>query len=170
MHCVARLQSDSLAVIERSLVRPQTTRLTGRRIDGAPVYEYVRTPDAPPVSVLRFSSDQLPVAHMSRDHAHAHDFLVLAYFEHGGGSLRLGEREWPLTAGDAFVIAPGEVVRLNEHGHNTRRVAGLEVSPAAVPVPRPDGRKRSAPASAGTGSPDVVRARRGNRARTTRAT
>ena len=116
---MARLQSDSLAVMQRSLVRPETTRLTGRRIDGAPVYEYVRTPDTPPVSVLRFSSDQLSVANASGDHAHAHDFLVLAYFERGGGSIRLGDLEWPLSAGDAFVIAPGEVVRLTEHPHNT---------------------------------------------------
>jgi AraC-like DNA-binding protein/quercetin dioxygenase-like cupin family protein len=103
--------------MQRSLVPVQTTRLTGRRIDGAPVYEYVRTPDLPSVSVLRFSSDQLPVAHGAGDHAHAHDFLVLAYFERGGGSIRLGNRLWPLAAGDAFVIAPGEVVRLPEQGH-----------------------------------------------------
>lgn len=92
-------------------------RPTGRQIDGAPVYEYVRIPGAPPVSVLRFSSDELPVAHATRDHAHAHDFLVLAYFEHGAGSFRLGDRQWPLKTGDAFVIAPGEVVRLGHEDH-----------------------------------------------------
>jgi AraC family transcriptional regulator, transcriptional activator of pobA len=111
---MTRLQSDSLAVIQRSLVPAATTRLTGRRIDGAPVYEYVRTPAAPPVSVQRFSADQPPAAHENDDFAHAHDFLVLAYFERGGGSFRLGNREWPLSAGDAFVIAPGEVVRLSD--------------------------------------------------------
>jgi AraC-like DNA-binding protein len=83
------------------------------------VYEYVCAPDMPPVSVLRFSSDQLSAAHRSGDHAHAHDFLVLAYFARGGGSFRLGDRQWPLSAGDAFVIAPGEVVRLSERAHNT---------------------------------------------------
>src|SRR4051794_5426108 len=113
------VQGDSLAGIQRSLVPAETTRLTGRQIDGAPVYEYVRTPGAPPVSVLRFSSEEFPVAHVTRDHAHAHDFLVLAYIEHGVGTFRLGDRHWPLNTGDAFVIAPGEVVRLGEDDHRT---------------------------------------------------
>jgi AraC family transcriptional regulator, transcriptional activator of pobA len=113
------VQGDSLAEIQRSSVPAETTRLTGRQIDGAPVYEYVRTPGAPPVSVRRFSADQLPVAHATRDHAHAHDFLVLAYFEYGAGSLRLGDRHWPLNTGDAFVIAPGEVVRMGHHDDHT---------------------------------------------------
>jgi quercetin dioxygenase-like cupin family protein len=116
---MSRLQGDSLAIMQRSLVPAATTRLTGRRIDGAPVYEYVRTPGAPPLSVQRFSTDQLPAAGDNSDHAHAHDFLVLAYFERGAGSFRLGNREWPLRTGDAFVIAPGEVVRLSDHGHRT---------------------------------------------------
>lgn len=116
---MSRVQSDSLAVMQRSLVPAATTRLTGRRIDGAPVYEYVRTPDAPPLSVQRFSTGHLPVGHNNDDHAHVHDFLVLAYFERGGGSVRLGNREWPLSTGDAFVIAPGEVVRLSDHDHST---------------------------------------------------
>jgi AraC-like DNA-binding protein/quercetin dioxygenase-like cupin family protein len=112
------VQSDSLAAMQRSLVPVKTTRLTGRRIDGAPVYEYIRSPDAPPVSVMRFSAEQLPAAHRAGDHAHAHDFLVLAYFERGAGSFSLGDRQWPLRTGDAFVIAPGEVVRLAEHRHD----------------------------------------------------
>jgi AraC family transcriptional regulator, transcriptional activator of pobA len=89
--------------------------LTGRKVDGAPVYEYRRIPGVPPVSVLRFSADQLTAAHDAGDHAHAHEFLVLAYFEHGAGSIHLGDREWSLSTGDAFVIAPGEVVRFGEH-------------------------------------------------------
>jgi len=112
---MATVQSDSLAEMRRSLVPADTARLTGRTVDGAPVYEYLRTPGAPPVSVLRFSADELTAAHAAGDHAHAHEFLVLAYFEHGGGSIRLGDREWPLHTGDAFVIAPGEVVRFGEH-------------------------------------------------------
>jgi AraC-like DNA-binding protein len=104
--------------MQRSVVPAAATRLTGRRIDGAPVYEYVRTPDAPPVSVLRFSFDQLPAGDELGDHAHAHEFLVLAYFERGGGSLRLAGRECRLSTGDAFVIAPGEVVRPSEHDHS----------------------------------------------------
>lgn len=113
------VQSDSLDRMQRSLVPAATTRLTERKIDGAPVYGYVRTPGAPPVSVMRFSAEHLPVPHATGDHAHAHDFLVLAYFERGGGSFRLGERRWPLSTGDAFVIAPGEVVRLGDHDRHT---------------------------------------------------
>jgi AraC family transcriptional regulator, transcriptional activator of pobA len=104
--------------MQRSLV-PKTVRLTGRRIDGAPVYQYVRAPGAPPLSLQRFSAGQLPGTDSNGNHAHAHDFLVLAYFERGGGSVRLGNREWPLRTGDAFVIAPGEVVRLSDHGRST---------------------------------------------------
>jgi AraC-like DNA-binding protein len=105
--------------MQRSFVPAASTRQTGRWIGGAPVYEFIRTPAAPPVSVLRFSTDQLPAAATGDDHAHVHDFLVLAYFERDGGRLRLGNREWPLSAGDAFVIAPGEVVRVIDHGPAT---------------------------------------------------
>jgi AraC family transcriptional regulator, transcriptional activator of pobA len=110
------VQSDSLAEIRRSSSLPETTRLTGRKVDGAPVYEYVREPGSPPVTVMRFSA-RLPAAYETRAHAHAHDFLVLAYFERGAGSFCLGERPWPLSTGDAFVIAPGQVVRLGRHDH-----------------------------------------------------
>ena len=112
---MAAEKSDSLAEIQRSLAPAETTRLTGRTVDGAPVYEYLRTPGAPPVSMLRFSADELTAAYAAGDHAHAHEFLVLAYFEHGGGSIRLDDRDWPLSTGDAFVIAPREVVRFGEH-------------------------------------------------------
>jgi len=105
----------------RSLVSLSNARPTGRRVDGAPVYEFVRAQGGPPVSVLRFPAGELPEVHRRFDHAHVHDFLVLAYFERGVGTLRLGPREWPLSTGDAFVIAPGEVVRLS--GHEPRRPA-----------------------------------------------
>ncbi len=111
------VQSDSLAEMQRSLVGVPATRLSTRRIGGAPVYEFVRTPEAPAVSVMRFSSDQIPVGQADDDHAHAHDFLVLVYFERGGGSFGVGGQRWPLNTGDAFVIAPGEVVRIGEHDH-----------------------------------------------------
>jgi AraC-like DNA-binding protein len=68
--------------------------------------------------VQRFSADQAPVAHGTPDHAHAHDFIVLAYFERGGGSFHVGARQWRLHTGDAFVIAPGEVVRFGERDHD----------------------------------------------------
>jgi AraC family transcriptional activator of pobA len=110
-------QGESLVDIQRSLVPAQTTRMTGRRTDGVPVYAYVRTPHAPPVSVLRFGASRLPAGAAVNDHAHAHEFVVLAYFESGGGSFRLNDERWEVTAGDAFVIAPGEVVRVHEHDH-----------------------------------------------------
>jgi AraC-like DNA-binding protein/quercetin dioxygenase-like cupin family protein len=91
--------------------------LTGRRIDGAPVYEYVRTPGTPPVSVLRFSGAELPAGDLADEHAHAHDFLVLAYFERGTGAFRVDSQVWSVAPGDAFVIAPGEVVRVAADDH-----------------------------------------------------
>ncbi len=84
--------------------------MTGRRADGSPVYTYDRLPGVPPVSVLRFDGTELPAGEPASDHDHAHDFLVLAYFERGGGALRLGPRTRPIEAGDAYLIAPGEVV------------------------------------------------------------
>jgi AraC-like DNA-binding protein len=67
------------------------------------------------VSVLRFSGAELPVGDPLDEHAHAHDFLVLAYFERGVGALRLDNHVWHVAGGDAFVIAPGEVVRAVAH-------------------------------------------------------
>ncbi len=86
-----------------------TTRMLGSRGDGPPVYTYEAVPGVPPVSATRLGRELSPGG-LPQTHAHSHDFLVLAYFERGGGSLRLGEREWPVEAGDVYVIAPGEVV------------------------------------------------------------
>lgn len=104
-------------MMQRSFASPDATRLTGRRIGGAPVYEYVRAPGRPPVSVLRFSGSELPIGDPADDHAHAHDFLVLAYFERGAGAFRLDNQVWAVAPGDVFVIAPGEVVRVAPDDH-----------------------------------------------------
>lgn len=99
--------------MRRSLARHQptpATRRARRRADGAAVYTYVRSPGTPPVSVLRVVGTDWPLAELAGHGAHAHDFLTLVYFERGGGSLRLDGRAWPITEGDAFVVAPGEVV------------------------------------------------------------
>lgn len=51
---------------------------------------------------------------LDRDHAmahsgpHGHQFLSLIYFEWGGGRQRVGSQEWEVSAGDLFLIAPGE--------------------------------------------------------------
>ena len=85
------------------------TRISGGRAGGLPVRTFEAVPGVTPVRVLRF-----PLRESHRgglvEQAHTHEFLSLAYFERGGGSLRLGDREWRVEAGDAYVIAPGEVV------------------------------------------------------------
>jgi AraC family transcriptional activator of pobA len=79
-----------------------------RRAGGPPVYTYERLPGVPPVSIMRLDRESL--GDLESDEPHSHDYLLLAYFERGGGSLRIGERQWRVKAGDAFVIAPGEIV------------------------------------------------------------
>jgi AraC family transcriptional activator of pobA len=86
-----------------------TTRIRHRRDDGLPVYTYGTVPGMPPVSALRFSRQPAGGGLPLDAHPHAHDFLVLTYFERDGGSLRLGDREWRIEAGDAYLIAPGEI-------------------------------------------------------------
>ena len=85
------------------------TRMLARRGDGPPIYTYEAVPGVPPVSTIKLGRALAPGG-LPRTHAHAHDFLVLTYFDRGGGSLRLGDRQWRVEAGDAYVIAPGEVV------------------------------------------------------------
>ncbi|MFL6143693.1 MAG: AraC family transcriptional regulator [Labedaea sp.] len=41
---------------------------------------------------------------------HAHDFPGLAYFETTGGVLRTDRHNWPIEAGDLYVIAPGDLI------------------------------------------------------------
>ena len=82
-----------------------TTRMLGKRSDGPPVYAYEVMPGVPPLSAIIMDRGFSEL----RPSAHSHDFLVLSYFERGGGSFRLGGREWRVEAGDAYVIAPGEI-------------------------------------------------------------
>ncbi len=110
------------------------TRMRGRRGDGLPVYTYEAVPGVPPVSVTRLgrgSATWLPPGE------HSHDFLVLDFFERGGGSVRLEGREWPVMAGDVYIIAPGEVGNLGGLGEARGWAAAFppevlgEVSPGA---------------------------------------
>jgi AraC family transcriptional regulator, transcriptional activator of pobA len=80
----------------------------------------------PPVSISRL--DRSALAGVEPRHAHSHDFLVLAYFERGGGSLQVGEREWAVRAGDAYVVAPGEVVGVGDDPSRLARAAGWALS------------------------------------------
>src|SRR5215217_7610954 len=98
----------------------RTKRLNKKR-DGPPVYAFEAVPGVPPVRVLRLLGHERPqglppTGSSAAGDAHSHDYLVLAYFERGGGSARLGGREWPVQAGDAYVISPGEVVGVGEAG------------------------------------------------------
>lgn len=87
-----------------------------------PAYTYARTPGAPAVSVVRVRPGAL--ADVDSNHAHSHDFLTVAYFEHGGGSLRIGPRQWPIDTGDVFVVAPGEVMGVGTDTRGFETVAG----------------------------------------------
>ncbi len=103
-------------------------RMLNERGDGPPVYTYEPAPGVPPVSVLRFHARELPPGGPPSGHAHSHDFLVLTYFERGGGSLRLDNREWPVEDGDAYVIAPGEVVGVGVGTSGLHQAEGWTVS------------------------------------------
>lgn len=101
-----------------------TTRMLGRGRDGPPVYTYEAVPGVPPVSVARLGREppqgstdgtpERPRDAQAQRRSHSHDFLLLLYFERDGGSLRLGEREWPVENGDAYIVAPSEVVGIGE--------------------------------------------------------
>ncbi len=70
-----------------------------------PVVGLVTGADAPAIRFLRFP-DAIESPHAR---AHAHDHAALVYLEESGGSLRAGDLEWPMRAGDLFLVAPGEV-------------------------------------------------------------
>jgi len=100
--------------------------MLGRRDDGPAVYTYEAVPGVPPVSTIRFSR-KLPSGGPPPRHAHSHDFLVLAYFEGGGGSMWLGDREWQIQTGDVYVIAPGEVVGVRDDASSLHETEGWGV-------------------------------------------
>jgi AraC family transcriptional regulator, transcriptional activator of pobA len=99
--------------------------MLGKRDNGPAVYTYEAVPGVPPVSTIRFGR-KLPPGEPPR-HAHSHDFLVLAYFERGGGSMWLGDREWRIEAGDVYVIAPGEVVGVGDDPSSLHEAEGWGV-------------------------------------------
>ena len=105
------------------------TWVPGGRAGGLPVRTFEAVPGVPPVSVLRFPyREERTRGGHPVGHAHTHDFLALTYFERGGGSLRLGEREWSVEAGDAYVVAPGEVIGGGEGASGFREAEGWVVS------------------------------------------
>jgi AraC-like DNA-binding protein len=102
-----------------------TTRRLDRRAAAPPVYTYESLPGVPPVSIARLDRESLEG--VESDHAHSHDFLVLAYYERGGGSLRIGERQWRVRSGDAYVIAPGEVLSAGDDPGGLAKAEGWAV-------------------------------------------
>ena len=102
--------------------RTRTTRTPA----APPVYTYEPVPGEPPVSIGRI--DRQSLEGVEPGHAHSHDFLVLAYFERGGGALRLGGCEWAIEAGDAYVVAPGEVVGIGDDVAALAEAEGWAVS------------------------------------------
>jgi AraC family transcriptional regulator, transcriptional activator of pobA len=104
------LSDRSLRLARREGRVVSTAREAGSRVGGLPVRTFEVVPGVPPVNVLRFPSGGRTRGGQPVVQAHTHDFLALTYFEGGGGALRLGEREWSVEAGDAYVIAPGEVI------------------------------------------------------------
>jgi AraC-like DNA-binding protein len=91
------------------------------------------------VSVGRIVGADWPVGERGTGHAHTHDFLVLTYFERGGGTLRLDGREWPVNDGDVFVIAPGEVVAVGDAAGLAGATAWSVFFPAEVLEPQTPG-------------------------------
>jgi AraC family transcriptional regulator, transcriptional activator of pobA len=91
-------------------VNEARSQLVRRRRDGTPVYAYDVRPGVLPVDVVELGHRALPPYDEVSGFAHAHEFMLLAYFEDGGGSITLGRREWPVEAGDVYVLAPGEVI------------------------------------------------------------
>src|SRR5215211_617302 len=100
--------------------------MVGTRGDGPLVYTYEAVPGVPPVSVIRLGRELSPGG-LPQGHTHSHDFLVLAYFERGGGSMWLGDKEWQIAAGDVYLIAPGEVVGVGDDASGLEEAEGWGV-------------------------------------------
>lgn len=84
------------------------TRLLTKRGSEPPIYTYEQVPGGPPVGIVRLRGRETPAPEPPPDHAL--DFLVLAYFAHGGGDLSLHGHRWQIRSGDVYLVAPGEVV------------------------------------------------------------
>lgn len=103
-----------------------TARRLRTRVDGLAVYGYEHSPGTPLVGCIELA-DALDVADIPTAAAHAHDFFVIVYFERGGGTLRYGWRDWPVAAGEVYLVAPGDVVGIGADGSGFRAAHGRAV-------------------------------------------
>lgn len=115
-----------------------TARPLSRRPDGIPIYTYDRLPNVPPVSVMRANRDLMDLP--AGGHQHAHDFLLLAWVEAGGASLRINHRDWRMEDGDVYIVAPGEVLGTDDPtGWEQTDVWGIYFPPDVLGTPAPGG-------------------------------
>jgi len=84
----------------------ETVRVLARG-DGPPTFALAPRPGELPVAVWRL--DHGPPAR-GREMAHAHDFPMLVYSADASGTVPAGGHDQPVTAGDLFILAPGEVI------------------------------------------------------------
>jgi AraC-like DNA-binding protein len=97
--------------------------LARRLPDGTPVYAYQRLPGLPPIAVARLTGHAHHSDGWPRRGPHAHEFLVLCFFERGGGELAMDGRSWAVESGDVVVVAPGEVIAPVWTGQDTDAAA-----------------------------------------------
>lgn len=109
-----------------------STRLRRHRPDGVPVYAWVGHPGAPPVGTMQFRGADAGDPAPAGGRRHAHDFLVLAYVEQGGGRLRLGDVERDVGTGDVLVVPPGQVMGAAGVGFADAVVRAVFFPPDAV--------------------------------------
>lgn len=94
---------------------------------GLPVYGYVPTPGLPAVGAVALA-DEVDAGGVPLASVHAHDFFIVAFFEGDGGALRIGSREWPIAAGEVYLVAPGDVVGVGADIAGLRAAKGRVVS------------------------------------------
>lgn len=99
------------------MAEPATSRTmrVDTRSAGPPAYKLVTAPGVPPLMTVRFGRGMAGWP-PDEGHSHLHHFPLLAYFAVGGVAMRLAGRLWRVESGDVYVIAPGEVVAVDDTG------------------------------------------------------
>lgn len=90
---------------DRATTNGRSGHVIGQSSDGVSVVAFAHVPGLPSIATSR-----LPTPADSRIGAHAHEFLTLFYAHRADGTILIDEREWTISDGDLFVIAPGQVV------------------------------------------------------------